>query len=258
MCLILVAWRVHPEYPLVVAANRDEFFARPSAALAWWADQPGILGGRDLEHGGSWLAASRTGRIAALTNFRDPAHRRSDAPSRGDLVSGFLHAETGVGEALQGLARDHARYNGFNLVLYDGESLAVFESPAGAGRILAPGIYGLSNAQLDTPWPKVTQGRSRLEAALSALPEPGPILAMLHDDRPAPDASLPDTGVGLAWERLLSSAFIRARDYGTRCSTLALVHRSGRIALREWSWRADGSLAGENDADFLPDRGLPG
>jgi uncharacterized protein with NRDE domain len=259
VCLILVAWRVHADFPLVLAANRDEFFARPSAAAAWWPDRPEIFAGRDLDAGGSWLGVSRKGRWAGLTNFRDPARQRPGTPSRGALVADFLSSGESTAAALARLASDGPRYNAFNLLLSDGETVGIFESETAHGRLLAPGLYALSNHLLDTPWPKVCAGKSRLAAALLALPDDAALFELLHDDRPAPDAKLPRTGVSLAWERMLSSAFIRAPGYGTRCSTLIVQHRDDVIQVSELTWDTFGHEQGRVDEHFTrspPDRPL--
>jgi uncharacterized protein with NRDE domain len=244
MCLILVAWRAHPDYPLVVAANRDEFHARAAAAASWWPD-PAILAGRDLSAGGTWMGVTRDVRFAALTNFRDPARVMNAAPSRGAIVPQTLRHAQSVGQRLEQLQREAAAYNGFNLIFSDGTNLAVFESAVGAGRILGPGVYGLSNHLLDTPWPKVVAAKAALGAALTRLPQEQPLLELLRDSRQADDAQLPRTGVSPEWERLLSSAFIRAPDYGTRCSSILLLDRNASVLFAEWSWDAAGSAAGQ-------------
>ena len=250
MCLVLVVWRMHSEYPCVVAANRDEFHARPAAPAQWWVDHPRIVAGRDLKAGGTWLGLTRTGRFAALTNYRDPEQHRADAPSRGGLVLSMLESGASVAEGLDYLRRVGANYSGFNLIFSDGERLGIYESVGGGGRELGPGIYGLSNHLLDTPWPKVRNAKSRLSAALSNMADTAPVLALLRDDRPAPDAELPGTGVSLEWERLLSSAFVRAPEYGTRCSTVARIDRRGRAYFDEWSWDATGKEAGRMSLQF--------
>lgn len=244
MCLILVAWRVHPDYPLVVAANRDEFFARPAAEAAWWKDAKNVFAGRDLEAGGTWLGLGRDGRFAGLTNFRDPPRNRNDAPSRGALVADFLITNESTAAALARLQTQGPRYNAFNLFVSDGDSLGIYESASGSARVLEPGIYALSNHLLDTPWPKVTAGKSRLARALRALPDDTPLRELLRDDRPAPDAALPRTGVSLAWERMLSSAFIRAPGYGTRCSTVITRDRYGWMHVTESTWNDVGLESG--------------
>lgn len=254
MCLILVAWRVHPDYPLVVAANRDEFFARPAAEAAWWKDAKNVFAGRDLEAGGTWLGLGRDGRFAGLTNFRDPPRNRNDAPSRGALVADFLTGNESTAAALARLQAQGPRYNAFNLFVSDGDSLGIYESASGSARILEPGIYALSNHLLDTPWPKVTAGKSRLARALRALPDDTPLRELLRDDRPAPDAALPRTGVSLAWERMLSSAFIRAPGYGTRCSTVITRNRYGWMHVTESTWNDVGLESGRVVERFQVDR----
>jgi uncharacterized protein with NRDE domain len=250
MCLVLVVWKVHPLYPCVVAANRDEFHARPTAAADWWPDHPQILAGRDLQAGGTWLGLTRAGRFAALTNYRDPERRRTDAPSRGALVASLLDSRASVAESLGHLQRVGANYNGFNVIFSDGERLGIYESVRGSGRELGPGIYGLSNHLLDTPWPKVRHAKSRLEAALREMPDTAPLLALLRDDRPAPDDELPRTGLSIEWERLLSSAFVRAGEYGTRCSTIIRIDARGRAYFDEWSWDSVGAAGGNESRQF--------
>lgn len=249
MCLILVAWRAHPDYPLVVAANRDEFFARPAAAAAWWAGDA-IFAGRDLEAGGTWLGFGRSGRFAGLTNFRDPARMRSGTPSRGALVADFLAGNESTATALARLKDEGQRYNAFNILVSDGETLGIYESESGAAHLLEPGVHALSNHLLDTPWPKVKAGKSRLSRALAALPDDTPLRELLRDDRPAPDAELPRTGVSLAWERMLSSAFIRAPGYGTRCSTVITRDRHGWARFTESTWNEVGTETGRVVEDF--------
>ncbi|MBL8447286.1 MAG: NRDE family protein [Zoogloeaceae bacterium] len=249
MCLILVAWQAHPEFPLVVAANRDEFFARPARAASWWPEQPDLLAGQDLEGGGTWLGMTRDGGFAALTNYRDPTRQRSGTPSRGSLVPDALAAPD-VSDHLARLAAKAPAYNDFNLIFSRDDTLAVFESMSGQGRLLSPGVYGLSNHLLDTPWPKVARAKSRLHAALDRLPETDSLLALLRDDLPADDETLPRTGVSLEWERLLSSAFIRAPGYGTRCSSVVVRDRLGRTTFNEWTWNPGGEREGLIQHEF--------
>lgn len=255
MCLVLLVWRVHPLYPCLIAANRDEFHARPTVHAEWWQDRPQILAGRDLEAGGTWLGLTRTGRFAALTNFRDPERLRTGAPgvatpSRGGLVTSMLESGASVADGLAYLRGVGANYKGFNLIFSDGERLGIHESARGSGRELGPGIYGLSNHMLDTPWPKVLNAKSRLEAALLQMTDTAPLLALLRDDRPAPDEQLPRTGMPLEWERLLSSAFVRAPDYGTRCSTIIRIDTHGRAYFDEWSWNSEGADIGRVSLQF--------
>lgn len=244
MCLILVAWQAHPDYPLVVAANRDEFFARPAAPAAWWPDAPDVFAGRDLEAGGTWLGLTRKGRFAGLTNFRDPGRNRAGTPSRGALVADFLGSGESTAAALTRLQHEGHRYNAFNLFVSDGDTLGIYESESGNAHLLEPGVHALSNHLLDTPWPKVRAGKARLFRALQALPDDTPLIELLRDDRPAPDAELPRTGVSLAWERMLSSAFIRAPGYGTRCSTVIRRDRHGWTHIQESTWDDTGRESG--------------
>jgi len=249
MCLILLAWNHHPAYRLILAANRDEVHARPSAPAAWWEQPPGILAGRDLAGGGTWCGIDRRGRWAAVTNFRDfrdPATRRENAPSRGLLVSDFLASGTRPESGLTALTTQAGDYRPFNLLAGDRQEIAYFGSREGRVRRLPPGLYGLSNALLDTPWPKVTSAKAALACLLRqeqvASEE---LFALLADRTPAPDVDLPDTGLGLPRERLLSSRFICSEAYGTRCSTLLLIRKDGRVEFRERRFGADGSCQGE-------------
>jgi uncharacterized protein with NRDE domain len=250
MCLILVAWHAHDRYACVIAANRDEFFARPASAAHWWPDRPLILAGRDAQGGGTWLGITRHGRWAALTNYRQPGARRAAAPSRGELVTALLLADDGADQGLDRLRAADARYNGFNLLFSDGQRLAVHESMSSRSEVLPAGVYGLSNHLLDTPWPKVRQAKSRLTEGLARLPDTGVLLALLRDSTPADDADLPRTGLSLPWERMLSSAFIRAPGYGTRCSTIVTIGHDGEVDFSEWTWDERGELAGRVDWPF--------
>lgn len=235
MCLILLAHDAHPRYRLVVAANRDEFYARPTAPAAWWPDAPDVLAGRDLRGGGTWLGVTRGGRFAAVTNFRETVPAAPDAPSRGHLVGGFLRGADAPGAYLDALAARAGEFAGFNLLVGEGADLRWLGNRGGPGRALEPGVHGLSNALLDTPWPKVVRGTAGLAAALAGGGEVDPeaLFRVLWDAEPAPDAHLPDTGVGPERERMLSSPFIRTLDYGTRASTVLLVGRDGRVRFVE-------------------------
>jgi uncharacterized protein with NRDE domain len=239
MCLILVAWRVHAEYPLVVAANRDEFFARPTAPAAFWKDAPQVLAGRDLEAGGTWMGVTRTGRFAALTNYRDPAQNRSGAPSRGGLVADFLAADEAPQTYLERIAAFGRECNGYNLLVSDGGSLWWSSNMGGEPRSLQAGLYGISNHLLDTPWPKVGAGKTALAQALERLPNDEALFELLHDDEIHPDEILPETGVPLDWERLLSSAFVKSPDYGTRCSTVLCIGQDAWASLDEQTWLSE-------------------
>ena len=250
MCLILVAWRVHPEFPLVVAANRDEFFKRPTAPLSFWPDGR-ILAGRDQEAGGTWMGITVDGRFAALTNYRAPEIHRDGMASRGQLVADFLTADESPAIWLNQQSTEAARYNPFNLLVGDRNSLGCFSSTSKEVRWLEPGVYGLSNHLLDTPWPKVEAAKSSLSQALAALPDDRLLFELLRDDTVHPDDALPRTGVSLEWERLLSAAFVKARGYGTRSSTVLKVSRGGTPSMDEQTWLEDG-LPGQRSRFRLP------
>ncbi|MFB6271854.1 MAG: NRDE family protein [Salinibacter sp.] len=233
MCLILFAQDAHPDYPLVFAGNRDEFYDRPTAPAAFWDDAPHVLGGRDLEAGGTWLGVTRHGYWATVTNVRDQMSHREDAPSRGHLVAEYLTEEpepTAYLESVQARADD---YNGFNLIVGTPRLTCFFSNRNGPPREVDSGVHGMSNAQLDDPWPKVERGTTRIRTVLENEVTPAPLLDLLNDRTPAPDDALPDTGVGLETERMLSSPFIESTSYGTRASTVFLLHSSGTLTFVE-------------------------
>ena len=234
MCFIVLAYRHHPRYRLVLATNRDEFYARPAAPAAFWDEAPTTLAGRDLQGGGTWMGVTRTGRVAALTNVREPGRHAQDAPTRGMLVADFLAGTLEPRAYLDALHPQADRYNGFNLLLGDTQNLFYFGNRATGIRVLEPGLYGLSNHLLDTPWPKVVKGKAALDAALNAdVVDPEALFALLADTQQAPDDALPDTGVGLPWERMLSPIFIESPTYGTRVSTIILIDHQGRVTFAE-------------------------
>ena len=237
MCLIVVGWRVHPEYPLVVAANRDEFYARPTASLARWPDAPGVMGGLDLQAGGTWLGISESGRFAAVTNVREPGMAQG-ALSRGALTRGFLTGALSAGDYAASI--DGAQYSGFNLLLADGDTLIYCSNRDGQPRALAPGIYGLSNHLLDSPWPKLLAARQRFAEALPRLPDETAFFDLLTDQSIVADENLPSTGVSVEWERLLSAIFVKSENYGTRASTVLMQDTTGRITVHENSFGPQG------------------
>ena len=202
MCLILLAYDAHPLYRLILAANRDEFFSRPTAPAAFRDDSPQILAGRDLKEGGTWLGLTRTGRIAAITNYRDPRSERKDAPSRGGLVSGFLAGSMSVEEYLAFLKSEGTNFNGFNLIFGDMKRLCWFSNRGGEPQFLQPGIHGLSNHLLDTPWPKVSRGKEDLEriVAQGKNIEPDALFAILADRTIPRMTSFPTPAWGLNWK----------------------------------------------------------
>jgi len=241
MCLILFAYRVHPDYPLVVAANRDERHARPTAQAGFWEDQPRILAGRDLKCMGTWMGVTRGGRFAAVTNYRDPSDTREGAQSRGTLVRRFLAGNQSPLEYLQEVAIESTDYRGFNLLAGDEEELFYYSNRGAAARRLGPGVYGLSNHLLNTPWPKVRNGRARLEAALAPAPAFEPIFTLLADTATAAVGDLPHTGIDPARERRLSAALIVSPDYGTRCSTVLMKRRDCSVRYAERSYSPQGT-----------------
>lgn len=244
MCLIFLAWKQHADYPLVVAANRDEFYARPTAPAGFWEDAPGLLAGRDLSGGGTWLGVTRNGRFAALTNYRGGMVNASRAPTRGRLVSDFLLSDTPAETYLGELQTRAHEYNGFNLLVGDREGLHWYSNRGGTPTALAPGVYGVSNALLDTPWPKVERGKAAFAGVLGGARIGADALFELLTDRAvAADGALPDTGVGLDRERALSPLFIETDDYGTRSSTVLLMGVDGAVDYHERT-HAPGSDAG--------------
>jgi uncharacterized protein with NRDE domain len=256
MCLLLMVHDAHPKYRLIVAANRDEFYDRPTLPAAFWTDAPTVLAGRDLRAGGTWLGIDRTGRFAAVTNYRQGQREPTALRSRGHLVSGFLIGEATPRAHIEQVAGEAALYNGFNLIAGDARELVYFSNREGNARALTPGVYGLSNHLLDTPWPKVTSGK----AALSALVREDPpelvagLFALLSDPHQPADNLLPETGIGREWERLLSSAFIGSDEYGTRSSTVVLVSRSGQVVFVERSFGPGGVPTGEVRYEFAAGR----
>jgi uncharacterized protein with NRDE domain len=235
MCLILLALNAHPAYRLILAANRDEFFSRPTAPAAFWDDAPNLLAGRDLQNAGTWLGVTRSGRIAAITNFRDPRHQKQHAPSRGLLVSGFLTSAVSADEYLTYLRQEGAACNGFNLIFGEPGRLCFFSNRDNEPRNLAPGVHGLSNHLLDTPWPKVQRGMEAMSRIITGgkMLQPEDLFSILADRAIAPDESLPDTGVGIEVERFLSSLFIASPLYGTRSSTVVLIDHNCRVTFSE-------------------------
>jgi uncharacterized protein with NRDE domain len=257
LCLILFAYKVHPRYRLVLGANRDEFYVRPTAPLDFWQDYPEILAGRDLEQLGTWMGVTRSGRLAAVTNFRDPAALRSDAHSRGRLVTDFLTGRMPPDDYLSRIEKEADRYNGFNLIIGDASGLFYFSKFEKIIRQLGPGIYGLSNHLLDTPWPKVAFGKKQLGQLLRGNGEINTeaLLKLLEHQIGVPDAELPATGVGLEWERILSPIFITSPDYGTRSSSVLTIDIEGRIRFTERTWKPDQAAASER---FTRSFELPG
>ncbi|MDQ1147848.1 uncharacterized protein with NRDE domain [Bacillus sp. SORGH_AS 510] len=225
MCLILFAYKVHPQYPLIVAANRDEFYRRPTAPIHYWEDNPTILAGRDLEKMGTWMGVTTSGRFAALTNYRNPKEITVGKLSRGELVADALTYGGNLKEYMQGLASRQHQFPGYNLLAGDQNELYYYSNMGQELQRLEPGIYGVSNHLLNTQWPKVKRGKEGLSDIITGDLENlvEELMALLQQADPAPDEFLPNTGVSLEWERLLSPLFIQSEHYGTRSSTVLLM-----------------------------------
>lgn len=247
MCLILFAYRVVPGVPLLVAANRDEYYARAARPAAFWDDHTAILAGRDLQAGGTWLGVSTTGRFAALTNFRGSPGARPGGPSRGELATQFLSGRDSARDFTSRLEKTGSDYAGFCFLAGDGTDLYFYsnQEPERGALLVAPGVHGLSNHLLDTPWPKVVKGRARLEALLSRPFRDSDYLDLMDDTVPAAEQELPKTERDPEWERSLSSLRIIAGDYGTRCSTVVHISQTSGVDFAERSYRADGEIDGE-------------
>lgn len=247
MCLVVVAWQTHPDYPLVLAANRDEFYTRSTRPAAWWGQSVALLAGRDEEAGGTWLGITRAGRIALLTNVRAPSERNPHAPSRGLIAVEALQTAQPSSRWLATQAQRLGGYNGFNLLVADpsiggrrAPQLVYYTNRRSHGpRALAPGIYGLSNAFLDTPWPKVTRAVGRFACTLASRVDLDALMSMMGDRQPVRDEELPSTGVPLEWERVLAPIQIRAHGYGTRSTTVVTVRRDGVVNFLERSFEPE-------------------
>lgn len=256
MCLISLNWRAHPRYELVLAANRDEFHHRPTAPASWWNDAPDVFAGRDLLQGGGWLAVSRQRKLAAVTNVRRMVQPDSNAPSRGALIADFMRSTQSSAEFAKRLRGRADAYAGFNLLLYDGDALLYVTNHDGfRSERLAPGIHAVSNAALDTPWPKLVRLRDRMadwskEEQSQEQSDETLLLDALADDHIPADADLPYTGVGLELERFLSPAFIRGPQYGTRASTVIALGTDGTLQFNERRFGPNGALTGETRESF--------
>jgi uncharacterized protein with NRDE domain len=217
-----------------VAANRDEFYNRKTEAASFWKDHPNIVGGRDLEAMGTWMAMSKQGKISLVTNYRDIKNIKEHAPSRGQLVTYFLLNDLSPEDYLYQVEEKGNEYNGFNLIVGSAEELYYYSNYKGGVERIEPGLHGLSNHLLDTPWPKVLNGIDKMKTILASKDiDPVKLFDLLYDDRTAPDERLPDTGVGLERERMLSSMFIKSPNYGTRCSTVIMIDQDDHVYFAE-------------------------
>lgn len=237
MCLILFAYNSHPQYQLVVAANRDEFYKRPTRQGAFWQENPDILAGKDLQEGGTWMGVSVMGRFAALTNYRDPSSYKTQAPSRGHLVYNYLSSSIAPEAYIENLPDGGEAYNGFNLLLGNGESLYYYSNRERLIREVATGVHGLSNSLLDVPWPKVSKGIKALTDVLQHDDiKAEQLFAIMADQEQPDDQDLPQTGVGLERERMLAPTFVSSPNYGTKLTTIILVDRNHNVQFWERSF----------------------
>ncbi|MBW1636051.1 MAG: NRDE family protein [Deltaproteobacteria bacterium] len=243
MCLLFLSYKTTPGYRLVVAANRDEFLNRPAASLDFIGRDKCILAGLDLEGGGTWLGVNKEGKFAALTNYREGGTQMENAPSRGEIICSYLSSSIPGDNFLHELKKTASTYNGFNLVLGEGEELFYYTNKHNSHIRLEPGFYGLSNHLLDTPWPKLSRGKDLLRPAMVETGEvkPGEIFSLLRDQFSPPDNLLPDTGIGLEWERLLGSIFIKSPLYGTRSSAVITFKDNGQVNFAETTYLKPGA-----------------
>ena len=234
MCLIFLSVNNHPNYKLILAGNRDEFYNRKTALAEFWKDHEHVLGGRDLEAGGTWLAMTTGGKIGMVTNYRDPLNINPAAPSRGYLVSDFLIQDVNAEEYSRNISANGKKYNGFNLIVGDTNALWYCSNYRAGIEKLSSGFYGISNHLLETPWPKVLRGKEKMKPILANdVIDPEMIFEVLYDDQIAADQLLPDTGLTLDRERALSSMFIKTEGYGSRCSTVILVDKNNDVLFSE-------------------------
>jgi len=234
MCLLFLSINNHQNYKLILAGNRDEFYNRKTAPANFWTDHPQVLGGRDLEAGGTWLAMTKEGKIAMVTNYRDPQHIDPTAPSRGYLVSDFLLENKSAEDYIRNVADNGKRYNGFNLIVGDANALWYCSNYNPGVEKLSSAFYGLSNHLLETAWPKVLRGKEKIGPILAnSVIDPERLFEVLYDDQVAVDNLLPSTGLSLERERALSSMFIKTEGYGSRCSTVILIDKHNEVLFSE-------------------------
>lgn len=249
MCLVVFAWQTHPQYQLVLAANRDEFHDRPALELHWWPDQPKLLAGRDLQAGGTWLATSKNGRFATVTNYREGQPKKTGLQSRGDLVTGFVAGDVGPGEFVSNI--DGSSYAGFSLLAAAGDELWYVSNRGDGPDKIDPGIYGLSNASLDTPWSKLVRSRDALTALINAGDvNDTTLMRLLANRERAPAADVTDDELPFKLARAVTAPFIVAPDYGTRCTTVLTWGYDNKVSVSERRFSATGERSGETTFRF--------
>lgn len=255
MCILFIAVNCHSNYPLIIAANRDEFHARNTKPSHFWPSQPTLLAGQDLEGGGTWMGVTKTGRISALTNIRAPGKEHSNPITRGKLVTDFLTLDIQINEYLERLKKTRNHYNGYNLLFGTLNELYVYNSFENHAYKLKDGVYGLSNASLNSPWPKLDMGRNTLASYCQNAHtlKKEHLFELLSNKQLADDDSLPKTGVPLVWEKRLSSIFIQSPEYGTRSSTVLLVNREQTLDWEERSYSPDAQLTDTQQHEFIID-----
>lgn len=238
MCLILFAYECHPQYSLILAANRDEYYNRPAVSAHFWEDDSNVLAGRDLEKLGTWMGITRLGRFSSITNYRDSSLLLNNPISRGELVSNYLLGDQSSKGYLEKVKETNNLYNGFNLLVGNASSLLFYSKIENKIKNVSPGIHGLSNHWLDTPWPKVVRGKKGLAKCIKdqKTVDPECLFEILTDTKQAKIDELPNTGVNLEWECILSSIFINSSEYGTRSSTVLLIDRSNHVSFIERSY----------------------
>lgn len=248
MCLIVFAWRAHPEYSLIVAANRDEFHARPTGDAHWWPDNADMLAGRDLQAGGTWLAANRAGRFATITNYREQSITGANYRTRGELVTRFMSDKRAPAQYSRDI--DGTDYAGFNLLTADNQSMCYVSNRGDSSTELPPGVYGLSNASLDTPWSKLTRTRQRLTDLIQADNVGESTLLQILADRETAIEDASSEHPSLERARAITAPFIVTADYGTRCSTVMLWHSSGKKEFVEQRFDASAGVSGISRFSF--------
>lgn len=252
MCLILLAINSHPHYSLIIASNRDEFYGRSSEPASFWANSPTLLAGRDLRAGGTWLGITTDGKFAAITNFRDPASYKENAPSRGKLVTAYLEGHENPEQYIRNLGKSKDEYNGFNLILGDHRRLFYYSNRGEKVHNLSYGIFGLSNHLLDTSWPKLDRGKEDFKRIILKSKEvvPDDLFHILQDSTLPDDESLPDTGVGLEKERMLAPVFIKSPDYGTHSTTLIFIDKFSNVTFIERTHNTKNDLHSDVKFEF--------